>query len=75
MFNKCTLSPLLKVEELIVGENIEKPKGSTAAVVKGFDLYIPLEGLIDLSAEREKTEKEIKNLEGILAKINGKLSK
>jgi valyl-tRNA synthetase len=68
------IKSLAKVEELVVGEEIEKPKGSTSTVVKGFDLYIPLDGLIDLSAEREKTEKEIKNLEGILAKINGKLS-
>ncbi len=68
------IKSLAKVEELVVGENIEKPKGSTSTVVKGFDLYIPLEGLIDLSAEREKTEKEIKNLENILAKLNGKLA-
>ncbi len=68
------IKSLAKVEELVVGENINKPKGSVSAVVKGFDLFIPLEGLIDLSVERERVEKEIKNLEGILAKINGKLS-
>jgi valyl-tRNA synthetase len=68
------IKSLAKVEELVVGKNIEKPKGCASAVVKGFDLFIPLEGLIDLSVERERTEKEIKNLEGILAKINGKLS-
>ncbi len=68
------IKSLAKVEELVVGENINKPKGSVSAVVKGFDLFIPLDGLIDLSVERERVEKEIKNLEGILAKINGKLS-
>jgi valyl-tRNA synthetase len=68
------IKSLAKVEELIVGENIEKPKGSVSAVVKGIDLFIPLEGLIDLSVERERIEKEIKNLEGILAKISAKLS-
>ena len=68
------IKSLAKVEELVVGNNIEKPKGSASAVVKGFDLFIPLDGLIDLSVERERVEKEIKNLEGILKKINGKLS-
>ena len=68
------IKSLAKVEELVVGEDIEKPKGSISAVVKGFDLYIPLEGLVDLDAERERVEKEIKNLEGILAKLNGKLA-
>ncbi len=68
------IKSLAKVKELVVSNNIEKPKGSASAVVKGFDLFIPLEGLIDLSVERERVEKEIKNLEGILKKINGKLS-
>ncbi|PIQ09972.1 MAG: valine--tRNA ligase [Ignavibacteriales bacterium CG18_big_fil_WC_8_21_14_2_50_31_20] len=68
------IKSLAKVEELFVGENIEKPKGSISAVVKGFDLFIPLEGLIDLSVERERIEKEIKNLEGILARVTAKLA-
>jgi len=68
------IKSLAKVEQLIVDSNIPKPKASASAVVKGFDLFIPLEGLIDLNVERERTEKEIKNLEGILAKVSAKLS-
>jgi len=68
------IKSIARVEELIVDVNLQKPKASASAVVKGFDLFIPLEGLIDLDVERERTEKEIKRLEGMIMGVNKKLS-
>ncbi|MCF6270303.1 MAG: valine--tRNA ligase [Melioribacteraceae bacterium] len=68
------IKSIARVEELIVDVNLQKPKASASAIVKGFDLFIPLEGLIDLDVERERTEKEIKRLEGMLIGVNKKLS-
>ena len=68
------IEALARVEELAVAPNIEKPKASASAVVKGCDIYIPLEGLIDLDVERNRIEKEIKRLEGALIGVNKKLS-
>jgi len=68
------IKSLAKVDELIIDLNIEKPKASATAVVRGFDLFIPLEGVIDLSVERERTEKEIKKLEELLVRVNNKLT-
>jgi len=39
------------------GENISKPPNSATAVVKGVELFIPLEGLIDINLEKERLEK------------------
>ena len=68
------IKSIARVEELVVDADLQKPKASASAVVKGFDLFIPLEGLIDLDVERERTEKEIKRLEGMLIGVGKKLS-
>ena len=52
---------LAKVEDLKAGENIVKPKASASSVVKSSEIYIPLEGLIDLDVERQRlTERDYK---------------
>jgi len=68
------IKKLAKVEELKAGENIVKPKASASALVKSVELYVPLEGLIDLDIERQRLQKEITRLEGSLAGIEKKLS-
>ena len=68
------IKKLAKVEELKVDANIQKPKASASAVLRGVEIFIPLEGLIDLEVERQKIQKEITRLEGSLAGIEKKLS-
>jgi valyl-tRNA synthetase len=68
------IKKLAKVEDLKAGENIIKPKASASSVVKSSEIYIPLEGLIDLDVERQRLQKEITRLEGSLAGIEKKLS-
>ena len=45
-----------------------------SAVVKGCDIFIPLEGLIDLGVERGRIEKEIARLTSSLEGVKKKLS-
>jgi valyl-tRNA synthetase len=68
------IKKLARVEELKAGESITKPKASASAIVKSSEIYIPLEGLIDLDVERQRLQKEITRLEGSLAGIEKKLS-
>ena len=71
---KYYFDKLAKVESLTAGMNEEKPKGAASSVVDGQELFIPLEGLIDLSAERTRLQKEIerheRNLNGAKAKLS-----
>ena len=46
---------------------------AAAAVLGELKLLIPLEGLIDLSAERARLDKELKRIAGEIAKCEGKL--
>jgi valyl-tRNA synthetase len=68
------IKKLAKVDETSVGADVEKPKASASAIVKNIELYVPLEGLIDLDKERERLEKEIKRIEGSLIGIEKKLA-
>jgi valyl-tRNA synthetase len=67
------IKKLARVEDLKSGENLVKPKASASSVVKSSEIYVPLEGLIDLNVERQRLQKEITRLEGSLAGIEKKL--
>ncbi|GIX37114.1 MAG: valine--tRNA ligase [Silanimonas sp.] len=49
------------------------PPPAAAAVLGELTLLVPLEGLVDLEAERARLDKEIRRVEGEIAKCNGKL--
>jgi valyl-tRNA synthetase len=50
-----------------------KPKVCAGAVVPGGEIFIPLEGLIDLGAERERIAKELSHARGMFESISRKL--
>lgn len=56
------------------GENADKPAHSATGVVRNIELFIPLEGLIDLDKERSRLEKRQQELKGHLIGIEMKLS-
>jgi valyl-tRNA synthetase len=68
------VSSLARVENLESSPNMIKPKASASAVTKGAEIYVPLEGLIDLDLERQRLEKEINRLQGMLTGVSKKLS-
>jgi valyl-tRNA synthetase len=68
------LKSLIKIENIKVAPDLQKPKASASAVVKGAEIYVPLEGVIDLDAERERIGKELARLENALVGVNKKLS-
>ncbi len=50
------------------------PPPAAAALVGSLKLLVPLEGLVDLDAERARLDKEIKRVQGEQAKSQGKLA-
>lgn len=65
---------LARVETLTVGTKPAKPKLSASAVVAGVELFVPLEGIIDIEVEKSRLQKEITRLEGQIQGITQKLS-
>jgi valyl-tRNA synthetase len=68
------LEELAGVEELAIDADATKPPHAAADVIKGMELYVPLEGLVDFEAERTRVEKELAKTEGDLARVAGKLA-
>ena len=68
------IKKLAKVDEIRIDKTLSKPKASASAVVKETEIYVPLEGLIDLDVERSRLQKEITRLEGAMVGIDKKLS-
>jgi valyl-tRNA synthetase len=65
---------LARAKSISVSLDMVKPNASASAVTKNAEIYISLEGLIDLDIERQRLQKEITRLEGSLAGIEKKLS-
>ena len=70
---KTYIKSLSRVDELQTGKDAAKPKISASAVVAGVNVYVPLEGIIDVDVERNRLDKEIARLEGLLNGVNKKL--
>ncbi len=64
---------LAKVVEIKSAIDLKKPASSIAAVVQNIEIYLPLEGLIDIEEEKTKLQKQIEKLEKELHKISRKL--
>ncbi len=65
---------LLNAEPFEVVENYAAPRGTPSALTPLGTLFLPLEGLVDVAAERERVAKEIAKVEDELAKVRAKLA-
>lgn len=68
------LSLLSNVKEVTVNANYEAEKGTPAALTPFGELLMPLDGLVDIDAERERLSKEICKIEQEIKKCQNKLS-
>jgi valyl-tRNA synthetase len=65
---------LARVSELRIGVNETKPRTSATAVIKGAQIYVPLEGVLDLTQERDRLQKEIAKISKDIEVFSRKLS-
>jgi valyl-tRNA synthetase len=70
----AVLTRLANAEPLEVNERYAPGTGVPMAVTPVGQIFLPLEGLIDVSAERERLGKEISKVEGDLVTVRKKLA-
>lgn len=68
------LNKLGRVSAIETLSTPENPRLASSAVVGGSEIFVPLEGLIDLEAERGRLEKEIARLQQVIEATGRKLS-
>ncbi|MBN6103343.1 valine--tRNA ligase [Xanthomonas sp. CFBP 8703] len=64
---------LLRLEAIQWLDAAQDAPPAAAAIVGELRLLVPLEGLVDLDAERTRLDKEIKRVDAEIGKCNGKL--
>jgi len=65
---------LARIGTATISADIKKPPMSASAVLPGAEIFIPLEGLIDIDSERKRLSKDLENLKGQLEKLSKKLA-
>ena len=65
---------LLNAEPLEVDAAFQPKKGTPAALTPLGELFLPLDGLIDVEAERARVGKEVAKVESELEKVTAKLA-
>jgi valyl-tRNA synthetase len=67
------ISRLAHLSELTIDPDATRPKGSSVAVESTLEVYVPLEGLIDIEAELRRLRKELEGINKTLDQIDRKL--
>ncbi len=67
------LRKLAKVDIAELGEDVKKPKGSAAAVRSSLEVYVPLEGLLNIGMEIDRLNKEESKIRETIDFLNRKL--
>jgi valyl-tRNA synthetase len=65
---------LARLSELRIGAKEQKPAAAATGVIKGAELYVPLEGILDLAQERDRLQKEIARISKDIDTFSRKLS-
>ena len=68
------LTDLGRLSHLSWGPGVDRPGMAATAVVKGIEVHVPLEGVIDFREERERLRRELAKVDQALEQVTRKLS-
>ncbi len=72
--NRSYIEKFCNPEALTIGVKVSAPGKTMSAVVTGAELYLPLEGLLDIDEELARLTKELGKWQGEVKRVQGKLS-
>ncbi|MGM0841853.1 MAG: valine--tRNA ligase [Bacillota bacterium] len=72
--NKAYIEKFCNPEKLEMGTDLVTPDKAMTAVVTGVDLFLPLEGLINIEEEIARLQKELEKWTKEVSRVQGKLN-
>lgn len=72
--NLHLIKRLAKAKDVEIGKDVERPKGSATVVRDSFEIYIPVEGLLDIDEEIGRLSREKMKIGESLRFLDKKLS-
>ena len=72
--NRAYIERFCNPSSLVIDTDVELPGQVMSAVVTGAEIFLPLEGLINVEEEIQRLEKELKKWESEVKLVRGKLS-
>jgi valyl-tRNA synthetase len=64
---------LTRCKEISIGADIKRIKGSAVSVKDKMEIYIPIEGLLDIKSEVDRLQKEKSKIDDAIAVLDKKL--
>lgn len=71
--NLIAITKLTRCKDIHIGMDIKKHKGSAVSVMDKMEIYIPIEGLLDIKSEIDRLHKEKSKIDDSMATLNEKL--
>lgn len=62
------------VENISIGKNINQPKASVSSILNFCQIYVPLEGKVDVAVEKSRLNKNLAESERFLTSLTKKLA-
>jgi len=72
--NEEEITNLARVGKLVISKDITQPAFSASSLVKDIEIFIPLQGFIDLEKERKRLKANEEKLKKEIARLERKLS-
>jgi valyl-tRNA synthetase len=72
--NRDAVKKLTRCSEIKVGPAVIRPGGSAITVKSGMEIYVPIEGLLDVTAEIGRLGKELAKIDESLVFLRNKLT-
>lgn len=72
--NETYIQRFCNTSQLEISTTLPVPDKAMTSIVTGAELYLPLAGLIDIAQEVARLEKEVKNLQSEVDRVDKKLS-